>query len=66
MAVDWSKLRSIASGVPVPDPATITAQETADASGSGADDVINNNKTRIDEIEAVLVDVGLLTESGTL
>jgi len=65
MAVDYSKLRSLASGVPVADPITLTAQDDSDVSGSGADAVIVNNRTRIDEIEGVLVDLGVLTESGT-
>ncbi len=65
MAVDYSKLRSLASGVPVAEPITLTPQDDSDVSGSGADAVIVNNRTRIDEIEGVLVDLGVLTESGT-
>jgi len=64
MAVDYSKLRSLASGVPVSDPITLTAEETADASGSGADAVINTNKTRIAEIESVLASLGVIDLSS--
>lgn len=67
MAVDWNKLRNIASGVPVRDPMVLTAQDTGtvNSGDTTTDDVIENNRTRIDEIETALVDLGLLEESGT-
>jgi len=67
MAVDESKLRKLASGVPIDDQTTITKKDTGTVnSGDGATDtVIKNNRTRIDEIETELVNLGILTESGT-
>jgi len=64
MAVDYSKLRSLASGVPVAEPISLTAKDNTEVSGSGADSVIENNRLRIEEIATALADLGVVSPTS--
>lgn len=67
MAFDREKVLELASGQKIDSPTTPTAKDTGTVNSGDAttDGVIENNRTRIDEIEAALVELGMLNESGT-
>lgn len=62
MAVDYSRLRALASGVPIPDATALTSKDSGAVNSGDAttDGVITNNRTRIEEIETKLQELGVL------